>query len=86
MDNYNFPDQNGHFGPYGGTFVAETLIEALDELKEMYNQFKDDKEFLNEFHHDLKHYVGRPSKFPHLTQWNTFRRRFASKLRLSLRS
>ena len=61
MDNYNFPDQNGHFGPYGGTFVAETLIEALDELKEMYNQFKDDKEFLNEFHHDLKHFVGRPS-------------------------
>ena len=61
MDNYNFPDQNGHFGPYGGTFVAETLIEALDELKEMYHQFKDDKEFLNEFHHDLKHFVGRPS-------------------------
>ena len=61
MDNYNFPDQNGHFGPYGGTFVAETLIEALDELKEMYNQFKDDKEFLDEFHHDLKHFVGRPS-------------------------
>jgi tryptophan synthase beta chain len=61
MDNYNFPDQNGHFGPYGGTFVAETLIEALDELKEMYNQFKDDKEFLNEFHHDLKYFVGRPS-------------------------
>jgi len=61
MDNYNFPDQNGHFGPYGGTFVAETLIEALDELKEMYKQFKDDKEFLDEFHHDLKHFVGRPS-------------------------
>ena len=61
MDNYNFPDQNGHFGPYGGTFVAETLIEALDELKDMYNQFKDDNEFLNEFHHDLKHFVGRPS-------------------------
>lgn len=61
MDNYNFPDQNGHFGPYGGTFVAETLIEALDELKEMYNQFKDDKEFLDEFHHDLKYFVGRPS-------------------------
>ena len=61
MDNYNFPDQNGHFGPYGGTFVAETLIEALDELKQMYNQFKDDKEFLDEFHHDLKHFVGRPS-------------------------
>ena len=61
MQNYNFPDENGHFGPYGGTFVAETLIEALDELKVMYEQFKDDKEFLNEFHHDLKHFVGRPS-------------------------
>jgi tryptophan synthase beta chain len=61
MQNYNFPDENGHFGPYGGTFVAETLIEALDELKVMYEQFKDDKDFLNEFHHDLKHFVGRPS-------------------------
>src|SRR5210317_461611 len=60
MQNYNFPDENGHFGPYGGTFVAETLIEALDELKVMYEQFKDDKDFLNEFHHDLKHCVGRP--------------------------
>lgn len=61
MQNYNFPDESGHFGPYGGTFVAETLIEALDELKVMYEKFKDDKEFLNEFHHDLKHFVGRPS-------------------------
>lgn len=61
MQNYNFPDENGHFGPYGGTFVAETLIEALDELKVMYEQFKEDKDFLNEFHHDLKHFVGRPS-------------------------
>ena len=61
MQNYNFPDENGHFGPYGGTFVAETLIEALDELKVMYEQFKDDKDFLKEFHHDLKHFVGRPS-------------------------
>jgi len=61
MQNYNFPDENGHFGPYGGTFVAETLIEALDELKAMYEQFKDNKDFLNEFHHDLKHFVGRPS-------------------------
>jgi len=61
MQNYNFPDENGHFGPYGGTFVAETLIEALDELKIMYEQFKDDKDFLKEFHHDLKHFVGRPS-------------------------
>ena len=61
MQIYNFPDENGHFGPYGGTFVAETLIEALDELKVMYEQFKDDKDFLNEFHHDLKHFVGRPS-------------------------
>ncbi|MDA0669969.1 MAG: tryptophan synthase subunit beta [Proteobacteria bacterium] len=61
MQNYNFPDENGHFGPYGGTFVAETLIEALDELKVMYEQFKEDKDFLKEFHHDLKHFVGRPS-------------------------
>lgn len=61
MQNYNFPDIDGHFGPYGGTFVAETLIEALDELKEMYAKYRDDKDFLAEFNHDLKHFVGRPS-------------------------
>ena len=61
MQAYDLPDAFGHFGQFGGTFVAETLVEALDELKEIYEKFKDDPDFLNEFHHDLKHFVGRPS-------------------------
>ena len=61
MQAYDLPDAFGHFGQFGGTFVAETLVEALDELKDIYEKFKDDPDFLNEFHHDLKHFVGRPS-------------------------
>jgi len=61
MQPYDLPDEFGHFGQFGGTFVAETLIEALDELREMYAKYKDDPEFLAEFHSDLKHFVGRPS-------------------------
>ncbi len=61
MQPYDLPDDFGHFGQFGGTFVAETLIEALDELKDMYGKYKDDPEFLAEFHNDLKHFVGRPS-------------------------
>ena len=61
MQPYDLPDELGHFGQFGGTFVAETLIEALDELREMYSKYKDDPEFLAEFHSDLKHFVGRPS-------------------------
>ena len=55
------PDARGHFGPYGGTFVAETLIHALDELKDAYARCKDDPAFMAEFHHELAHFVGRPS-------------------------
>jgi tryptophan synthase beta chain len=61
MQAYDLPDAFGHFGQFGGTFVAETLVEALDELRDMYDKFKDDPDFLSEFHHDLKHFVGRPS-------------------------
>ena len=61
MQAYDLPDAFGHFGQFGGTFVAETLVEALDELRDMYDKVKDDPDFLNEFHHDLKHFVGRPS-------------------------
>ena len=46
MQAYDLPDAFGHFGQFGGSFVAETLVEALDELKEMYDKFKDDPEFL----------------------------------------
>ncbi|MGH1470001.1 MAG: tryptophan synthase subunit beta [Cellvibrionaceae bacterium] len=55
------PDATGHFGPYGGRFVAETLIEALDSLQALYARFKNDPAFLQEFDKDLADYVGRPS-------------------------
>lgn len=61
MQLYDMPDAHGHFGPYGGIFVAETLIEALEELRVMYERYRHDPEFLAEFAYDLKHFVGRPS-------------------------
>jgi tryptophan synthase beta chain len=61
IDFNTFPDPKGHFGPYGGRFVSETLIHALDELEELYFRLKDDPEFIKEFDYDLAHYVGRPS-------------------------
>jgi len=66
---YDLPDASGHFGRYGGVFVAETLIHALDELKEAYARYQKDPEFLAEFAHDLKHYVGRPSPVYHARRW-----------------
>jgi tryptophan synthase beta chain len=65
MLNYQQPDARGHFGPYGGTFVAETLIHALRELEAAYARYRDDPEFLREFRHELKHFVGRPSPVYH---------------------
>ncbi|GAB2896490.1 tryptophan synthase subunit beta [Microbulbifer echini] len=61
IDFSTFPDASGHFGPYGGRFVSETLIGALDELQAMYSRLKDDPEFVAAFDYDLAHYVGRPS-------------------------
>ena len=58
---YNLPDEHGHFGAYGGVFVAETLVHALEELRKNYAQLREDPEFLAEFDYELKHYVGRPS-------------------------
>lgn len=58
---YDLPDRRGHFGSYGGTFVAETLVFALDELRENYERLSKDAGFLAEFEYELKHYVGRPS-------------------------
>jgi|TARA_B110000305_G_C19426137_1_gene633680 tryptophan synthase beta chain len=60
-DVYSGPDEHGHFGPYGGIFVGETLIPALEELNRKYAELKEDPKFWEEFHYDLKHYVGRPS-------------------------
>jgi tryptophan synthase beta chain len=55
------PDARGHFGPYGGAFVAETLITPLAELAAAYERYRRDPEFIAELDYDLKHYVGRPS-------------------------
>jgi tryptophan synthase beta chain len=65
MLNYQQPDPSGHFGPYGGSFVAETLFHALDELKREYLRAQQDAEFQAEFQHELAHFVGRPSPIYH---------------------
>jgi tryptophan synthase beta chain len=65
MLNYQQPDASGHFGPYGGSFVAETLVHALDELKAQYDQARTDPEFQREFKRELAHFVGRPSPVYH---------------------
>ena len=62
---YQQPDASGHFGPYGGSFVAETLVHALDELKACYEEAKRDPAFDAEFRSELAHYVGRPSPIYH---------------------
>ncbi len=59
------PDARGHFGPYGGRFVAETLMQPLAQLTEAYQQLRHDPQFLAELEADLKHYVGRPSPLYH---------------------
>ena len=61
----DLPDEHGHFGPYGGVFVAETLMEPLDELRIAYERYLEDPEFLAELDRDLQHYVGRPSPIYH---------------------
>ena len=62
---YSQPDSRGHFGPYGGSFVAETLVHALDELKDAYEHYRKDPEFIAEFDRELAHFVGRPSPIYH---------------------
>jgi len=70
IDYASFPDSNGHFGIFGGRFVSETLIAALDELTEMYQRLKNDAGFQAEFDKDLAHYVGRPSPLYHAERWS----------------
>jgi tryptophan synthase beta chain len=65
MSSYQQPDASGHFGPYGGSFVSETLVHALDELKAAYAHYRSDPVFIAEFKHELKHFVGRPSPVYH---------------------
>ncbi len=67
---YQFPDASGHFGPYGGSFVAETLSHALAELREAYDRYSHDQAFLDEFRYELKHFVGRPSPIYHAKRWS----------------
>ena len=65
MQNYQAPNEQGFFGEHGGVYVSETLIPALQELADAYQQAKNDPAFWEAFHHDLKHYVGRPSPVYH---------------------
>jgi len=61
MNNYNYPDSHGKYGIYGGRYVPETLIPALYELESVYNQLKNDSEFISEYHQLQKEYNGRPT-------------------------
>ncbi len=65
-----FPDANGHFGPYGGRFVAETLMGPLAELEAAYHRYLRDPEFMAELDGDLQHYVGRPSPLYYAKRWS----------------
>ena len=67
---YRLPDAEGHFGKYGGVFVAETLIPALDELRQAYDAAKADPAFRAEYEYELSHYVGRPSPIYHARRWS----------------
>ncbi len=70
MQMHDLPDARGHFGPYGGVFVAETLIRALDELRDHYARWSRDPDFIAEFEDELEHYVGRPSPIYHARRWS----------------
>lgn len=68
-DFFTMPDHRGHFGQFGGKFVSETLMHALDELDKNYARLKNDPEFQAEFDKDLAHYVGRPSPLYLAERW-----------------
>ena len=70
MQNNSLPDKNGHFGPYGGKFVAETLMGPLQELTDAYTRYLKDPEFLAELDDELHYYVGRPSPLYHAKRWS----------------
>ena len=67
--NYDFPDKDGRFGEFGGKYVSETLISALDELESTYDEVKKDKSFLAEVKNDLETFVGRPSPLYFAQRW-----------------
>lgn len=66
----SMPDERGHFGPYGGLFVSETLMEPLEELRAAYDRYLNDADFLAELDADLRHYVGRPSPLYLAERWS----------------
>ena len=66
----SMPDNRGHFGVYGGRFVSETLMGPLEELEEAYKKYSKDPDFIAEYEHDLKHFVGRPSPLYHAKRWS----------------
>ncbi len=70
MQTADLPDARGHFGPYGGVFVAETLMHALGELRDAYEACRSDAAFRRELSHELKHFVGRPSPVYHARRWS----------------
>ena len=66
----NLPDSFGHFGQYGGRFVSETLVSALEDLEDTYARYKSDPAFVAELQHELKHYVGRPTPLYYAKRWS----------------
>ena len=69
-ERYRMPDEAGHFGPYGGMFVAETLMGPLKELREAYEKYLQDAEFQAELDFELQQYVGRPSPLYFAERWS----------------
>ena len=65
-----YPDERGHFGPYGGTFIAETLVGPVEELRDAYERYAKDPEFLAELDAEFRHYVGRPSPLYFARRWS----------------
>jgi len=70
MTTYDLPNAAGYFGRYGGSFVSETLVHALDELKAAYAHYRNDPDFLAEYAYELAHFVGRPSPVYHARRWS----------------
>ena len=68
-ENYNFPDDAGRYGEFGGKYVSETLMSALEELENTYENLKGNEEFKNEITEDLNNFVGRPSPLYFAKRW-----------------
>jgi tryptophan synthase beta chain len=70
IDYSKYPDEHGHFGPYGGMFAPETLMAALEQLNQEYKSVKNDPDFLKELAEDLQNYVGRPTPLYYAKRWS----------------